>query len=94
MVLVVRNPAANAGDVRDTGPIPGSGRSPGGGNDNPLQYACLENPMGIGNRQLTVHGITIVRHNLALYFFLFFLNLEKFFHIIYIIKNKFLCVGR
>ena len=35
---------ANAGDIRDTGSIPGLGRSPGGENDNPLQYSCLENP--------------------------------------------------
>ena len=43
--LVVKNPPANAGDLRDAGSIPGSGRSPGGGHDNPLQYSCLENPM-------------------------------------------------
>ena len=42
---VVKNPPAKARDVRDAGPIPGSGRSPGGGNGNPLQYSCLENPM-------------------------------------------------
>ena len=45
MVLVVRNLPANAGDVRDAGSIPGSGRFPGGGNDNPVQYYCLESPM-------------------------------------------------
>ena len=45
MVLVVKNPPADAGDVRDSGSIPGWGRSPGGGNGNPLQYSCLENPM-------------------------------------------------
>ena len=39
---------ANAGDVRDTGLIPGSGGTPGGGHGNPLQYSCLENPMDIG----------------------------------------------
>ena len=43
--LVVKNPPANAGDIRDTGSIPGLGRSPGGGDGNPLQYSCLENPM-------------------------------------------------
>ena len=37
------HPPANAGDIKDTGLIPGSGRSPGGGHDNPLQYSCLEN---------------------------------------------------
>ena len=41
---VVKNPPANAGDTRDTGSIPWSGRSPGGGHSNPLQYSCLENP--------------------------------------------------
>ena len=44
-VSVVKNPPANAGDTGDVGLIPGRGRSPGGGNDNPLQYSCLENPM-------------------------------------------------
>ena len=48
MTLVVKNPPANAGDVRDAGSIPGSGRSPGGGHDNPLQYSCLESPMDRG----------------------------------------------
>ena len=45
VVLVVKNLPANAGDIRDGGLILGSGRSPGGGNSNPLQYSCLENPM-------------------------------------------------
>ena len=42
---VVRNPPANIGDPRDASSIPGSGRSPGGGHGNPLQYSCPENPM-------------------------------------------------
>ena len=45
MALVVKNPPANAGDLRDSGSIPELGRSPGRGNGNPLQYTCLENPM-------------------------------------------------
>jgi len=45
---VVKNPPANARDTRDKRSIPGSRRSPGGGNDNPLQYPCLENPMDRG----------------------------------------------
>ena len=57
MVLVVKNLLANAGDVRDAGSIPGSGRSPGEGNVNPLQYSCLENPMDRGDWQATVHGV-------------------------------------
>ena len=52
MVLVVKNPPAKAGDIRDTGMIPGSERYPGEGNGNPLQYACLENPMDSGDWQL------------------------------------------
>ena len=43
--LVVKNPHANAGDIRDMDSIPGSGRSPGRGHDNPFQYAYLENPI-------------------------------------------------
>ena len=46
MALVVKNMPANAGDIRDEGSIPGSGRSPGGGHGNPLQYSCLENLHG------------------------------------------------
>ena len=42
---VVKNLPANTGDARDAGSIPGSGRFPGGGNGNPLEYSCLENPM-------------------------------------------------
>ena len=50
----VKNPPANAGNV---GSIPGSGRSPGEGNGNPLQYSCLRNPMDRGAWQATVHGV-------------------------------------
>ena len=45
VALVVKNLPANAGDIRDSGWIPGLGRSPGEGNGNPLEYSCLENPM-------------------------------------------------
>ena len=48
MALVVKNPPANTGDIRDTGLIPGLGRSSGEGNGNPLQYSCLGNPMDKG----------------------------------------------
>ena len=58
MALVVENPSANAGDIRDTGLIPGSGRSPGEGNGNPLQCSCLGNPTGRGAWWATVHGVT------------------------------------
>ena len=56
VVLVVKNPPASAGDVRDMGSIPGSGRYPEGGYGNPLQYSCLENPMDRGAWQGVVHG--------------------------------------
>ena len=58
MALVVKNPPANAGDIKDVGWIPGSGRSPGGGNGNPLGYSCLENPMDRGAWRVTVHRVT------------------------------------
>ena len=58
VVLVVRNLSINAGDLRDMGLIPGSGRSPGGGHGNPLQYSCLQNPMDRGAWWTTVHGVT------------------------------------
>ena len=52
---LVKNPPANAGDM---GSIPGSGRSPGRGNGNPLQYSCLGDSMNRGAWQATVHGVT------------------------------------
>ena len=53
---MVNNPPANAGDTIDPGSIPGSGRSPGGGNGNPLLDSCLGNPMDRGAWRATVHG--------------------------------------
>ena len=55
--VVVKKPQANAGDARDMALIPGSGRSPGEGNSNALQYSCLGNPMDRGTWQATVHAI-------------------------------------
>ena len=57
VVLEVKNPPASAGDVRDAAAIPGSGRSPGGGHGNPLQYSWLENPMDTGACLAPVHRI-------------------------------------
>ena len=57
VMLVVKNLPANAGDVRDLGSIHGSGRSPGGGHGNPLQYSCLDNPMDRGAWQATIHRV-------------------------------------
>ena len=54
---MVKNLPANAGDIRDTGLIPESGRSPGVGHGNPLQYSCLENPMDRGAWWATVHRV-------------------------------------
>ena len=54
---MVKNPPVNAGDIRDVGSIPGSGRSPGGEHGNPLQYSCLENPMDSGAWRDIVHGV-------------------------------------
>ena len=52
-------------NARDPGSIPGSGKSSGEGNGNPLQYSCLENPIDKGVWQVTVHGVTRVGHDLA-----------------------------
>jgi len=57
-VPVVKNPPVNAGDIRDEGSIPGSGRFPGGGHGNPLQYSFLENPMDRTAGQATVCRVT------------------------------------
>ena len=57
MLPVVKNPPANAGDTRDAGLSPGSGRSPGEENGTPLQHSCLGNPMDRGAWQATVHGV-------------------------------------
>ena len=61
---------ASACNVGDLGSVPGLGSSPGEGNRNPLQYSSLENPMDRGAWKATVHGITRVRHDWALSFFL------------------------
>ena len=54
---MVKNPPANAEDVRDTSSIPGSGISPGEGHGNPFQYSCLKNPVDRGAWRVIVHGI-------------------------------------
>ena len=56
--IVVNTPSASAGDLRDTGSIPGSGRFPGVGKGHPLQNSCLENPTDREAWRATVHGIT------------------------------------
>ena len=58
VALVVKNPPANAGDLKDAGLIPGWGRSPGGGHGSPLQYSCLKNPKDRGAWWDTVHTVT------------------------------------
>ena len=58
VALVVKNLPANAGDIRDLGLIPGSGRPPGEGTGNPLHYSCLENSMNSGACWATVHRAT------------------------------------
>ena len=55
---MVKKLLANAGDIRDVGSIPGSGRSPGGGSDNLLQYSCLENSIDRETCLAVVHGVT------------------------------------
>ena len=64
VVLVVKNPPANAGDIRDAGLIPALGRSPGEGNGNPLQYSYLGNPMDRGAWRAKDHRIAQSRTQL------------------------------
>ena len=54
---MVKNPPANARDIRDAGSVPGLGRSPGEGHDNPLQYSCMENLMDRGAWMATVYKV-------------------------------------
>ena len=65
VALVVENPPADAGDIRDVALIPGSGRSPGGGHGIPLQDSCLGNPMDRGAWWATVHGVAKSRTRLS-----------------------------
>ena len=65
VALVIKNPPANVGDVRDSGSIPGSGRSSGEENSNPLQYSCLENPKDRGAWRFTVHRVAKSRTRLS-----------------------------
>ena len=58
MAIVVKNPPANAGELKDAGPIPGLGRFPGEENGNPLQYSCWKIPWTEKPGQATVHGVT------------------------------------
>ena len=58
MMIVVKNLPDDAGNLRDVGSIPESGRSPGGGHGNPLQYSCLENPVDRGAWWAMVHRVT------------------------------------
>ena len=64
MMLGVKKLLPNAGDARDAGMIPGLGRSPGGGHGNPLQHACLENPMDRGAWWATAHGVAKIQTRL------------------------------
>ena len=54
---MIKNPLASAGDIRDSDSIPGSGRSPGEGHGNPLQYPCLENPMDRGAQRASLQRV-------------------------------------
>ena len=78
MALAVKNLPANAGDRRNADLISESGRSPGGGHGNPLQYSCLENPMDRGAWQATVHGVAKSWKRLSDFTFTFLFHaLEK-----------------
>ena len=78
MVLVIKDLPANAGDIRDTGSIPGSGRSPGEGYGNSLQYSCPENSMDREVWRATVHWVTKSRTLVCMH-----LNAQKFYSLLY-----------
>ena len=63
VALMVKNQPANAGDIKDSGSIPGCGRSPGGGHGNPLQCSYAENPMNRGTWWAPVHRVVRVRQH-------------------------------
>ena len=70
---MVKHPPGNVGDI-NSGSVLGSGRYPGGGHDNPLQYSCLENSMDKGAWEATIQGVTKSQTKLStvvLYFFIF-----------------------
>ena len=71
MALVIKNPPATAGDIRDACSMPASGRSPGEGYGNPLQYSCLKNPMDGGAWRATVHRVTKSQTRLSDFTFTF-----------------------
>ena len=100
---MVKNPPANVGDTRDVGLIPGLGRSPSVGNDNPLQYSLLGNPIDRGAWQTTVHGVIESQTHLSDYTAYAFntvpgtllINHKKFIidkYITYNLKQRFLRV--
>ena len=64
---MIKNDPANAEEAGDAGSIPGLGRSPGGGNGNPFQYSCLENPMDRGIWQAAVYGVAKSRTRLSMH---------------------------
>ena len=68
---MVKNLHAKTGGPGDTGSIPGSGKTPGEGNGNLLQYSCLGNPMNRGAWQATAHGVAKSQLQLSTYAFLF-----------------------
>ena len=70
VALVVKNLPINAEDTGDEGLIPGSGRSPGGGNGNPLKYSCLGNPMDRGAWWAIVHSVAKSQTQLSMHMYI------------------------
>ena len=85
-MLVVRNPPANAADIRDVGLIPESWISPGGGHGNPLQYSCLDSPMDRGAWWTTVHRVTKSRTWLKWLSMHEYINIYYMWYILYIFQ--------
>ena len=79
---MVKNSPANAGDTGDAGLIPRSGRSPGGGNSNPLQYSCLENPMDRGAWWAVVHKMAKTQTQLSMLTHVLIFRTKLYFQVI------------
>ena len=90
---MVKNPPANAGDIRDANSIPGKGRSPGRGRGNPLQYSCLKNSMDRGVWRATVHRVAhsqtqLKQISMAWYKLLHVLDIHKMKYSVKILREK------
>ena len=96
VVLVIKNPPANARDIRDVGSIPALGRSPGGEHGNPLQYSCLENPTDRGTQWATVYRVAKSQtqlKQLSTHYLLYRMSVRRVIQLVYRYLN-FKCISQ